>query len=46
MDRSIKKIFEEGKYIVPLYQRNYAWRKEEIEQLLQDVYEAYKKNIM
>ncbi|MBP5576058.1 MAG: DUF262 domain-containing protein [Treponema sp.] len=44
LERSIKSIFEEGKYIVPLYQRNYAWRKEEIEQLLQDVYEAYKKN--
>ena len=28
------------KYIIPLYQRNFAWRTDEIHQLLQDVYEA------
>ena len=47
LEKSIKEIFEKGKYIVPLYQRNYAWRRNEIEQLLQDVYESYesfKKN--
>ena len=44
LEKSIKEIFENGKYIVPLYQRNYAWRKNEIEQLLQDVYESFKKN--
>lgn len=44
LEKNIKEIFESGKYIVPLYQRNYAWRKNEIEQLLQDIYEAFKKN--
>ena len=38
----ISKIFDD-RYVVPLYQRNFAWRKEEIEQLLQDVYEAYRQ---
>lgn len=28
-------------YIVPLYQRNFAWGEAEITQLLQDVYESY-----
>lgn len=44
LEKNIKQIFEGEKYIVPLYQRNYAWRKDEIEQLLQDIYEAFKKN--
>lgn len=35
---SKKSIFE-----VPIYQRNYAWEKEEITTLIQDVYDAYKK---
>lgn len=40
--KSIKEIFNgQYKYVVPLYQRNFAWRQEHIEQLLQDVYEAY-----
>lgn len=44
LGKSIREIFDgQYKYIVPLYQRNFAWRREEIEQLLQDVYEAYSK---
>lgn len=35
---SNKLIFE-----VPIYQRNYAWEKDEISTLVQDVYDAYKK---
>lgn len=31
-------------YVVPLYQRNYAWGEEEIYQLLQDIYESFKKS--
>jgi len=27
-------------YLVPVYQRNYAWRAEQIEQLISDVYDA------
>ena len=42
LGKSIKEIFNgQYKYVVPLYQRNFAWRREHIEQLLQDVYEAY-----
>lgn len=45
LGKSIKEIFDgQHKYVVPLYQRNFAWRQEHIEQLLQDVYEAYKKD--
>lgn len=31
-------------YEVPIYQRNYAWEKDEISALIQDVYDAFKKN--
>lgn len=30
-------IFKDAKYIVPIYQRNYAWDKMEIEQLIEDI---------
>lgn len=44
LGKSIREIFDgQYKYIVPLYQRNFAWRRDEIEQLIQDVYEAYSK---
>ncbi|WP_034890406.1 DUF262 domain-containing protein [Gillisia sp. Hel_I_29] len=43
LEKSINQIFDE-KYIVPLYQRNYAWGSEEIQQLLQDIYESFVKN--
>ena len=33
---SVEKIFE-NKYLIPIYQRNYAWGKDEIETLLDDV---------
>ncbi|BEV03422.1 DUF262 domain-containing protein [Chryseobacterium gambrini] len=42
LNKSLKEIFQ-SKYIVPLYQRNYAWAQDEIEQLLQDLYENFKK---
>ena len=37
---NINNIFEGNKYLIPLYQRNYAWGVEEIEQLLDDIYDA------
>lgn len=37
---SIENIFLEHEYIIPIYQRNYAWSKEEIEQLLDDINDA------
>lgn len=33
---SVEKIFE-NKYLIPIYQRNYAWGKDEIETLLDDI---------
>lgn len=45
LGKSIKEIFDaRNKYIIPLYQRNYAWGKEQIEALIQDIYEAYEKD--
>ncbi|MDA3052841.1 DUF262 domain-containing HNH endonuclease family protein [Campylobacter sp. JMF_01 NE2] len=36
-------IFSNNKYIIPIYQRNYAWEKDEIEQLLTDIYDSDNK---
>ncbi len=45
LGKSIFKIFDnQNKYIIPLYQRNFSWRREQIEQLLQDIYNAFKQN--
>lgn len=45
LEKSIHEIFDnQNKYIIPLYQRNFAWRREQIEQLLQDIYAAFKQN--
>ena len=44
---SIEELFISGEksvYEVPIYQRNYAWEKEEVSTLIQDVYDAYKKD--
>lgn len=35
---------EAAAYEIPIYQRNYAWEKDEISTLIQDVYDAFKKN--
>ena len=40
---SIEELFNKsGNYIIPIYQRNYAWGKTEIQQLLQDLVDAQK----
>ena len=44
---SVGDLFKGGErcvYEIPIYQRNYAWGKEEIEALIQDVYDAYKQD--
>ena len=43
IERTIGQLFG-GNYnfVVPLYQRNFAWGEEEITQLMQDLYESYK----
>lgn len=43
LNKTISQIFE-SRYIIPLYQRNFAWRREQIETLLRDVYESYRKD--
>lgn len=38
---SVKDLFEQDtEYVIPIYQRNYAWGTVEIEQLLQDICDA------
>ena len=37
---NLKNIFVGSEYIIPIYQRNYAWEKDEIEQLLTDIYDS------
>lgn len=39
----VKDLCNNDKYIVPIYQRNYAWGKDEIELLIQDIEEAQRK---
>jgi len=34
---NISNFLKRNKYIIPIYQRNYAWGEEEIQQLLQDI---------
>lgn len=36
---SLGKIFGSGKYLIPLYQRNYAWKAGQILQLIHDIYD-------
>lgn len=45
-EMSIAEIYNGDKstYEVPIYQRNYAWEKDEISALIQDVYDAYTAN--
>ncbi|HIP48996.1 MAG TPA: DUF262 domain-containing protein [Lutibacter sp.] len=43
LNKSIREIFQSN-YVVPLYQRNYAWANVEIHQLIRDIYENYKKD--
>ena len=43
---SIDEIFVSGEksiYEIPIYQRNYAWEKDEIVTLVQDVYDSLRK---
>ena len=43
INMSVNDLFNgnEATYEVPVYQRNYAWEKDEIAMLVQDVYDAY-----
>ena len=41
---SVNRLLNEDTYAIPLYQRNFAWTYNEIEQLLNDVADAFKEN--
>ncbi|HGN0351152.1 TPA: DUF262 domain-containing protein [Proteus mirabilis] len=44
MEFSIKQLLSDGKvYVVPMYQRNYAWSEGEINQLIQDIVDYSQK---
>lgn len=46
-EKSIRQIFVSGSeccYEVPIYQRNYAWEKDEIDNLVQDVMDSMQKS--
>ena len=48
-EQSIKQIYldSQGKktYVIPVYQRNYAWEEDEIATLIKDVYDSYVSNV-
>lgn len=33
----VSNLFFQANYEIPIYQRNYAWREEQIQQLLDDI---------
>ena len=41
---SVNRLLNEDSYAIPLYQRNFAWTYDEIEQLLNDVADAVQEN--
>lgn len=41
---SIKELFSCDNYVIPIYQRNYAWGNSEITQLIQDIVDYIKKD--
>ena len=44
---SIEELYldsDQIKYEIPIYQRNYAWERDEITTFIQDVFDAYKKD--
>ena len=36
----LTEIFTKDNYIIPIYQRSYAWEKDQIEQLINDIYDS------
>ena len=34
---SVNEVFNNVEYVVPIYQRNYAWGKDQIDRLIQDI---------
>lgn len=42
---TIRQLLSQDKYIIPIYQRNYAWENTEIELLLTDIYQAFQRKL-
>ena len=42
--KTISEIFEEFWFVIPEYQRSYVWGTDNIKDLLDDLWYAYKKN--
>lgn len=42
---TVKELMQNDNYIIPIYQRNYAWGKTEIEMLIDDISNAIEKNL-
>lgn len=40
----ITNVFQDTEYVIPIYQRNYAWGKDEIEQMLNDINDFQEDN--
>lgn len=43
VEYNIRELFTNNEYIIPIYQRNYAWGEQQINQLIQDIWDS-KKN--
>lgn len=41
---NIRQLLEKDEYVIPIYQRNYAWTNSQISQLIQDVVDSYTKS--
>lgn len=39
IELSVKELFSKEEYIIPLYQRNYAWEESQVVQLIQDIWD-------
>ena len=38
---TIKALLMEDEYLIPMYQRNYAWGESHLSQLIQDIWDYY-----
>lgn len=43
LELNIKELFSKDNYVIPIYQRNYAWGNSEITQLIQDIVDYSKE---
>lgn len=37
IEKSVRNVFVQAKYVIPIYQRNYAWEQDQIERLMEDI---------